>query len=111
MTPHADYTADLIVLALLVAFKLLDALSTARRERKHAENLELRFANLTSTFDKGLARLESFIIGPDGRNGMRGDLASVRERVDGLEERERDTLTAKAQAARLSGTYDRRSST
>lgn len=48
-----------------------------------------------------LATVDSLVRGPDGQNGMRGDLRKVEKRMDEFEERERD---------RLHGSYDRRGS-
>jgi hypothetical protein len=43
--------------------------------------------------------LKAYVIGPDGQNGLRGDVREMKERVGGLEERERDQLHS---------SYDRR---
>jgi hypothetical protein len=43
--------------------------------------------------------LKAYVIGPDGQNGLRGDVREIKERVRGLEERERDQLHS---------SYDRR---
>lgn len=46
-----------------------------------------------------LQRLNDHIVGPDGDNGVRGDVREIATRVMGLETRERD---------RLESAYDRR---
>jgi hypothetical protein len=48
--------------------------------------------------------LKGYVIGPDGENGLRGDVREIKARVIGLEDRERDALAA----AQLHGPLDRR---
>jgi|SRR6185437_2830328 len=109
--PSPGYSADLIVLALLVAFKLLDVYAARRRDRKHGETLELRLQTLQASFDAGLRELRAFIVGPDGKNGLRGDLRDLAERVDAAEKREMDALRAAAERRTAQPIYDRRSQT
>lgn len=52
---------------------------------------------------KELLELRGFVVGPDGQNGLRGDVRELKAQVDGLVDRERDRLEAKAY-----GGYDRR---
>jgi len=36
--------------------------------------------------------LKAFVVGPDGSNGLRSEVRDVKERIGGLEDRERDRL-------------------
>jgi hypothetical protein len=53
-----------------------------------------------SAVSRELVELRAFVVGPDGENGLRGDLKELKSTVTGLVERERERLEIKA--------YDRR---
>jgi hypothetical protein len=49
-----------------------------------------------NAFQLELKDLRAFVVGPDGENGIRGDLRHLKKEMQGLLERERDRLEAKA---------------
>jgi len=84
---------------------------TAHYKGKHrTSNDDRRFANLTQVMNQSftevradIAEVRAFVVGPDGENGLRSDVRQIRQKVEGLEERERDRLAQD----RMHG-YDRR---
>lgn len=103
------------VVVLIVALKgVVDYRGGRRRDTRHGVALDSRFTDLSldleqrfngvsaeiGTVRAEVAEVRAFVVGPDGENGIRGDVREVKKRVIGLEERERDHLGA--------GTYDRR---
>lgn len=93
---------------VFVAFHFVNRYSGKKKDHRQDEKLDLRFAVLReenersfATVRSDIAEVRAFCVGPDGQNGFRKDIDETKERVDGLETRERERLQAKA--------YDRRS--
>ncbi|MDB4876476.1 MAG: hypothetical protein JWM41_2922 [Gemmatimonadetes bacterium] len=112
--PDSKIVGDIAVVALVAAKAVYDVFGGKRRDRRHTAALDGRFATLELSLEQrfngvsiGMERLGSdirevraFVVGPDGENGIRGDLREVKERVKAIEERELGD--------RRVGAYDRR---
>lgn len=92
---------------LLVAAQWIAAHHKGRnREKSLGDQLDRKLKPLhegMSTLTLEVRDLRAHVIGPDGENGLRGDVRELKEEVSGLLTRERDNL------ARKVGTLDRRS--
>lgn len=71
--------------------------AAARKAEEHAVKID-RISTAVDTIGGDVRDLRAFVVGPDGQNGLRGDVRGLTKRVDGIEERER------------ARPYDRRSS-
>ena len=74
------------IVGALVTVKSVADFFGARSTRLEQEQ---RFALLTGA----IAEVRAFCVGPDGKNGIRGDLREFKARVIALEQRELDRLT------------------
>jgi len=81
----AKLIGEAIVGALVIIKSIADYFG-ARNSRLEQEQ---RFALLTGA----IAEVRAFCVGPDGTNGIRGDLREMKKRVNGLEQRELERLT------------------
>lgn len=63
-----------------------------QREPKRVQELDAKLTEKLAPVHAQLLVLEAHVIGPDGENGIRGDVRDIKRRVEGLEERERDRL-------------------
>lgn len=110
-------TAAVVAGGMIALVKLADHFGEKRRERARDTKLEAAVTAISDKVDesqratdkrcesieRSVATLSAHIIGPDGENGLRGDLREVKKRVIGLEERERERLSRRV------GAKDRRS--
>jgi hypothetical protein len=102
-----DVIEAVAVGAIVGVGKLWDFFHGKKRERRDTQKLERISTQIEGV--KGdindvrddVRDLRGFVIGPDGQNGLRGDVRTLTTRVNGLEDRERD---------RPRQTYDRRAS-
>ena len=58
----------------------------------HRKGKEFKRASQDSynSLNAGIAELKAYVIGPDGENGLRGDVRELKSDVKGILERERD---------------------
>ncbi len=82
--------------AVLQAVERLSTTTSARFDQ-----MDVRL----DTMERSVTEVRSFVVGPDGDNGLRGDVREVKSRVIALEDRERDRLE------RSIGIPDRRTGT
>lgn len=112
VTPGAAPSVTELALAGLLAAKgLFDVLAgrraEARRDRKLegiVTRLEARIDKHQATTDLALQRID-LLVGATGENGVRGETKRAHQRIDAIEERERERLERKAAQP-----YERRSS-
>lgn len=104
--PAPSDTRAVIVEAVVVGVvvgigKLFDHRANKKREtRDRASVTQMnRIEDGLEVVSNEVRDLKAYVIGPDGQNGLRGDMREMKERVGGLEQRERDNLH---------GAYDRR---
>lgn len=79
---------EILVGAMVVAKHANDWIADRHRKLEFAEfqlGLQTQFARLEARIDK----LFAFVIGPDGENGIRGDLRKAERRLDDIERMER----------------------
>lgn len=79
--------------------------SLHRHFRQLGDSIDRRFDTVEERIDgieRGLDRVTSFCIGPDGENGFRGDIRKINARLEEADRRERDRLE------RGIGAFDRR---
>jgi hypothetical protein len=79
-----EHLADALVVIIVAAKGVLDHRGGKRRDVASGSRLD--------RIDKNIDKLFGFIVGPDGQNGMRGDLRKVEDRVCELEDRELQRL-------------------
>lgn len=112
-----NLTPTMIGNGLVVLFVALTGLlkhfGDRKRDTQHGTDLDLRFAQLDLSLERRfnevkseVEKLSGIVIGVDGKNGIRSDVAEIKEWLDDLDERERERLNASS----LHGAYDRRSS-
>lgn len=80
---------------LLGAGQFLTWLSGRRRgNHGKAENAKAfeRVEKSIVLVEKQVAMLSAHVIGPDGENGIRGDVREIKKQVDGILDRERNAL-------------------
>lgn len=90
-----QHLGEAIVGGLVLVKQGVDFFGGRARDRRHSDGqakLRAEIAQQFAEFNLKLAELRAFVVGPDGQNGLRGDLGEVKERVDELEERERNRL-------------------
>lgn len=80
----AQYVGEALVVLIVAGKGLLDHRGGRRRDKSLGE----QFGELSA----GIAEVRAFCVGPDGKNGIRGDVHEIKKRVIGLEDRERDRL-------------------
>lgn len=109
MTTDPKMLSDAIVVLLVAAKGVIDWKGGKKRDTRHGEALDSRFATLDVSLERRfntvsgeIAEVRAFVVGPDGENGIRGDVREIRARVIGLEDRERERDRDERQ------TYDRR---
>lgn len=78
---------------------VLNDLKGRRKDKSQTKTLDQHFAQLAksidrrfNTVDTNIAEVRAFCVGPDGENGFRKDIGEIKDRVGGLEERERERL-------------------
>jgi hypothetical protein len=81
----------IVVGVMLGAGKLWDHFKGRKRDRSSTTALTAIRDDLREVKDD-VRDLRAFVVGPDGQNGLRGDVREIKSRVIGLEERERDRL-------------------
>jgi hypothetical protein len=115
---------DMLVVAIVATKGLVDWTRGTRRDRRHASVLNEKFSSLDlslerrfgqvalemAQLDASVAEVRAFVVGPDGENGIRGDVRSLGARFDDMEERERQRDRDR-ERDRVHGAYDRRSVT
>lgn len=109
-----QYAGEAIVGALVVIKQMADVVSARKRDTRQAlafTEFKLTLEERLAGFDRRIDKLFAFVIGPDGENGIRGDTRQLRQRVDDIEERERDRDRSGAPALPAHPMYDRRSAT
>ncbi|HKW09746.1 MAG TPA: hypothetical protein VJO33_05155 [Gemmatimonadaceae bacterium] len=84
-----------IVEAILIIAVGVKAWLDRRALPRRAHELDTLLTKKLAPIHKQLDELKAYVIGPDGQNGLRGDLRVAEERIDGLEERERRRLEAR----------------
>lgn len=96
---------------VLLGTAIANHIKGAKREKSQGRTLERGFADLHTTIETRCNQLQeeirtvsAHVIGPDGENGLRGDVREIKARVIGLEEREREHLAGE----RLHNVPDRR---
>lgn len=107
----ASNLAELLSLGALLLLKgVHEHWKDGRRDKKHSAELTEQLEDVSTRFEKrcdgierSVATLSAHVIGPDGENGIRGDVRELKVKMEGFERRERDRLERKA--------YDRRSGT
>lgn len=81
--------------AIVGVGKLWDHFHGKKRERRDTQKLERISTQISDVETKvdvmqgDVRDLRGFVIGPDGQNGLRGDMRTLTKRVDGIEDRER----------------------
>lgn len=102
------FVAGSVAAVAIAIGKMIDYVDAKRRDRERDEKLEAALTSISNKVDhsaqstdarctaieRSVATLSAHIIGPDGENGMRGDLREVKARLIGLEKRERERLEA-----------------
>ena len=102
----AQYLSNGAILAVLTGKGIYDAFRGRTRDRQKT-SIDTQLGSRLLRIEEGLRELKAHVIGPDGENGLRGDVREIKARVIGLEERERDRLERGAQRDGF-GSYDRR---
>jgi len=90
-----QHIGEAVVGGLVVAKQLLDFIGGRARDRRHSAGQTSLRAELQKQFADiklELEQLRAFVIGPDGQNGIRGDVRKAEKRLDDLEERELQRL-------------------
>lgn len=98
-----NLTPTMIGNGLVVLFVALTGLlkhfGDRKRDTAHSTDLDLRFSQLDLSLErrfnevKGeVERLSGIVIGADGKNGIRSDVAEIKEWLDELDQRQRDRL-------------------
>lgn len=107
----AHILPDALLGVVVIAKAVRDVYRGRKRDLASARHLDNAIVPLTMRLDRietdvrlGLTELKHFIVGPDGRNGLREEVVMLREDVKGLLGRERD----RAEQRSLHANYDRR---
>lgn len=97
-----EIVASIATVAAVVAQSVYNARGDRRRDQRHSDSqTELRLAQqeIRAEMAEGFTRvdasvneLRAYVVGPDGENGLRGDVREIKKRVIGLEDREREHL-------------------
>jgi hypothetical protein len=98
--PSAPALHSIVEAVLVIAVGVKAWLDRRAGPRRSIE-LDVMLTKKLAPMHKQLSELNAHVIGPDGENGIRGDVREIRKRLDGLEQRERERLERQA--------YDRRS--
>jgi hypothetical protein len=81
-------TTDTTTLASAVTFLAVVGQGLlAHRKGKEGKRASQDSYNRLST---GIAELKAYVIGPDGENGIRGDVRELKQKVEGILDRERE---------------------
>jgi hypothetical protein len=113
---------DIVVVAIVATKGLVDWTRGGRRDKRHASVLNEKFSSLDLSLERrfgqvalemkqleaSVAEVRAFVVGPDGENGIRGDVRQLGARFDDMEERERQRDRDR-ERDRVHGAYDRRS--
>ncbi len=89
--PGADTPtlASALTLLAVVGKGVLD-----HRKGKEGKRESNRAMRSIDDLKAGIAELKAYVIGPDGENGLRGDVRELKSDVKGILERERDRRRA-----------------
>lgn len=78
--------------AILVIAVGVKAWVDQRSKYGRARELDALLTEKLAPVHQQLLNLTAYVIGPDGENGIRGDVREMKEQIRGLEDRERQRL-------------------
>lgn len=94
-TPLTPVIVESLLTLAVCGKALTDHLREKRREASRDEKIRGSFHGVHQRLDAlqlEVHDLTAYVIGPDGENGIRGDVREMKQKIDGLEERERRRL-------------------
>jgi hypothetical protein len=90
MDPHS--LGEVVVGGVVVAKQIMDFFGGRTKDRRHRESTGAMRSDLSgqiAAINLELAELRAFVVGPDGENGIRGDVRELKRDVRRLLDRDR----------------------
>jgi hypothetical protein len=89
----AELAAAGVIFLTQIASFLASHVKGKKRDRSMGTALDARFTSVHVALEElsdEVRDVKAFVIGPDGQNGLRGDVKELKQDVKGILERERD---------------------